>query len=165
VECATRPCRQGTVSGGCASKSRNTLARCGPWQQVIRFSEPQRSQGAGSPKQWQPGHARHGRRDDGLGMDYGSPTFTPGSTRERSTLLRRPFIHAIEGHHQNIRRQLFIAGYGRTCCLPLRRRYNYVQRYESRDKMPRNAVSWLCNSVSVAAMPVTKGRSLAHSSV
>ena len=37
-----------------ASKSRNTLARCGPWQKVIRFPEPQRSQGAGSPKKWQP---------------------------------------------------------------------------------------------------------------
>ena len=35
-----------------ASKSRNTLARYGPWQQVIRSPEPQRSQGAGSPKQW-----------------------------------------------------------------------------------------------------------------
>ena len=47
-----------------ASKSRNTLARCGPWQKVIRFPEPQRSQGAGSPKQWQPGPACHGSRDD-----------------------------------------------------------------------------------------------------
>ena len=26
-------------------------------------------------------------------------TFTPGSTSERSMSLRRPFIHAIEGHH------------------------------------------------------------------
>lgn len=26
-------------------------------------------------------------------------TCTPGSTSERSTSLRRPFIHAIEGHH------------------------------------------------------------------
>src|SRR5712691_2912422 len=29
-------------------------------------------------------------------------TFTLGSTSERSTSLRRPFIHAIEGHHQNL---------------------------------------------------------------
>jgi hypothetical protein len=28
-------------------------------------------------------------------------TGTPGSTSERSTSLRRPFIHAIEGHHHN----------------------------------------------------------------
>jgi hypothetical protein len=27
-------------------------------------------------------------------------TVTPGSTRERSTSLRRPFIHTIEGHHR-----------------------------------------------------------------
>jgi hypothetical protein len=38
-----------------ASKSGNTLARCGLWQQVIRFPKPQRSQGAGSPTPWQPG--------------------------------------------------------------------------------------------------------------
>src|SRR2546422_650576 len=65
----------------------------------MRFPGPQRSQGAGSPKQWQPGHACHGSRDDGLCVDSGSPPCTPGSTRERSTLLRRTFIHAIEGHH------------------------------------------------------------------
>src|SRR5712691_11480849 len=29
-------------------------------------------------------------------------TFTPGSTNERSTSLRRPFIHAIEGHHPRL---------------------------------------------------------------
>src|SRR5712692_5069761 len=34
-------------------------------------------------------------------------TFTPGSTSERSTSLRRPFIHAIEGHHQLLQRVRF----------------------------------------------------------
>ena len=47
-------------------------------------------------------HACHGRRDDGLCVDHGSPTCTPGSTRERSTSLRRPFIHATEGHHLKV---------------------------------------------------------------
>jgi len=83
-----------------ASKSRNTLARCGPWQQVMRFPQSQRSRCAGSTKQWQPGYACHGSRDDELCVDEGSPTFTPDSTCERSTSPRRPFIHAIEGHRQ-----------------------------------------------------------------
>jgi len=47
-------------------------------------------------------HACHGRRDDGLCVDHGSPTCTPGSTRERSTSLRRPCIHATEGHHLKV---------------------------------------------------------------
>jgi hypothetical protein len=91
-----------------APKSRNTLAQCRPWQQVIRFPRPQRSQGAGAPKQWQPSHACHGSRDDGLCVDSGSPPCTPGSTRERSTLLRRPFIHAIEGHHPHMKIPQFL---------------------------------------------------------
>ena len=54
MEFATRPVVRGRRPAVCASKSRNTLARCGPWPKVIRFPEPQRSQGAGSPKKWQP---------------------------------------------------------------------------------------------------------------
>jgi hypothetical protein len=34
---------------------------------------------------------------------------TPGSTRERSASLRRPFIHAIEGHHRNFPPRHFLA--------------------------------------------------------
>src|SRR5215475_361763 len=80
-------------------QSRNTLARYGLWQKAMRCPEPQRSEGAGSPTPWQPGHACHGSRDDARCVDHGSPTDTPGSICERLTALRRPFIHAIEGHH------------------------------------------------------------------
>ena len=51
---ATRSCWRGRRPAVRALKSRNTLARCGPWQKVMRFLEPQRSPGAGSPKKWQP---------------------------------------------------------------------------------------------------------------
>jgi hypothetical protein len=83
------------------SKSRNSLTRYAPWRKVIRFPEPQCRQSAGSPTQGQPGHACNGSRDDGLCVNHGSSTCAPGSPCKQSTSLRRPFIHAIEGHHPN----------------------------------------------------------------
>ena len=82
------------------SKSRNSLTRYAPWRKVIRCPKPQCSQRAGSPTQWQPGHACNGSRDDGRCVNHGSSTCTSGSPCKQSTSLRRPFIHAIEGHHR-----------------------------------------------------------------
>src|SRR5712691_6165657 len=99
MQCATSPCRQGTAScGACVKKPKYPRA-------MRALAAGNSIPGASAPSGcWiahavAARHACHGSRDDGLCVDHGSPTCTPGSTRERSTSLRRPFIHAIEGHH------------------------------------------------------------------
>src|SRR6266568_7131545 len=100
MKCATSPCRQGTAScGACVKKPKYPRAmRALAAGNSIPGASAQ--SGCWIAHAVAARHACHGSRDDGLCVDHGSPTCTPGSTRERSTSLRRPFIHAIEGHHQ-----------------------------------------------------------------
>ena len=55
MEFATRPCRQGTASGGaCVEEPKYPRAMRALAAGHAIPEQPQRSQGAGSPKKWQP---------------------------------------------------------------------------------------------------------------
>ncbi len=83
MECATRPCRQGTASGGaCVEKPQYPRAiRALAAGHAIPGASAQ--SGRWIAQAVVARHACHGSRDDdGLCVDHGSPTCTPGSTRE-----------------------------------------------------------------------------------